>query len=340
MKKIKILFICKKRNDSYGISYGLVNSCKFIVNALEKCGIEGKIVSVVDNNCIDSEVHDYKPTHVFIEALWVVPSKFETLLSKYKKIKWYVRIHSKMPFIAHEGIAIEWLKEYYELTEKHHNFGIASNNMDMVESLKEAFHIHSEYYPNIYCPPEYHFHGHSDPHHHHQSDVLNIGCFGSIRPMKNQLYQAIAAISFGNEMDKKIRFHINSNRVEQMGDSPLKNIRSAFVNTQHELIEHEWVNHEDFIKLVRTMDLGLQVSFSETFNIVSADFVWNKIPVVGSNEIQWLNCMYKADPNCLKSIINKLHVAYFGKLINLHNLNLTNLKEYNEHSVKVWLDRL
>ena len=34
---------------------------------------------VVDNNGIDKEITEYKPTHVFIEGLWVVPEKFDVL---------------------------------------------------------------------------------------------------------------------------------------------------------------------------------------------------------------------------------------------------------------------
>ncbi len=36
------------------------------------------------------------------------------------------------------------------------------------------------------------------------------------------------------------------------------------------------------------MDLGTQVSFTETFNIVVADFVYNGIPCVVSEEIYWM----------------------------------------------------
>src|SRR5580698_6050865 len=111
----RILFICKIRNDFYGPSFGLINSCRFISNALQKNGIDSKVVSVNDNNDIDREVHNYRPTHVFIEALWVVPDKFQELIPLHPDVEWYVRIHSKIPFLANEGMAVEWLKKYYEL---------------------------------------------------------------------------------------------------------------------------------------------------------------------------------------------------------------------------------
>lgn len=335
-KNIKVLFICKDRNNPYGISFGLINSCLFICNALRKFGIDCKVAQVRDNNCIDREVHLYKPTHVFIEALWVVPSKFEVLLPKYRNVEWFVRVHSKIPFISNEGIAIEWFKGYSDLMNKYSNFHIAANSAEIVEDMIRSFNIKVYYFPNIYCPPQYNCEHIPQPSTNH----IDVGCFGAIRPMKNQLYQALAAITFGNEIGKTIRFHINSNRIEQKGDPILKNIIHAFEHTHHHLICHKWMNHEEFIKLVRRMEIGMQVSFSETFNIVAGDFVWNDIPVVGSPEISWLNFLYRANPNSLDSMVTKLYIAYFGRYVNLQRLNKICLDRYNCKSVSIWLDFL
>ena len=106
----KILFICKQRHDRYGVSYGLLNSCKFLCNMLNELGIRAKVISVVDNNCIDKEVHQYKPTHVFIEALWVVPDKFKVLIPLHPSVKWYVRTHSNTLFLSNEGVAMQWIR--------------------------------------------------------------------------------------------------------------------------------------------------------------------------------------------------------------------------------------
>src|ERR1035437_6255076 len=101
--KARILFVCKDRMSAYGAygygaSYGLINSCRFVGEALNRYfpgEFEFKVASVVDNNRIDAEVYKYKPTHVIIEALWVVPEKMNVLLPKYPNINWIVRIHSK-----------------------------------------------------------------------------------------------------------------------------------------------------------------------------------------------------------------------------------------------------
>lgn len=331
--KKRILFVCKKRNNTYGHSFGLINSCKFICNALHRYDIDAEVVSVVDNNAIDREVHQYKPTHVFIEALWVVPPKFEVLLPRYPKVEWYVRVHSKIPFIANEGIAIEWLRECITLSKKYSNFHVSANNLNIVRAFKEAYNNDVMYFPNIYCPPRY-------PGHQHSKDsdkIIDIGCFGAIRPMKNQLIQAMAAIAFANMLGIKLRFHINADRIEQKGDPVLKNLENAFINTPHELVKHPWMHHEEFVKLVQKMDLGTQISMSETFNIVAADFVWNNVPVVGSKEIEWLSCFYKTEMSDIRNIIHRLFIAYHGKTINLQSMNKWKLDTYNEAATCQWL---
>jgi hypothetical protein len=80
MRKLRVLFVCKQRIDSYGTPIGLINSATFAARTLKNNGIEARVVSVVDNSFIDREVHAYKPTHVIIEALWVTPIKFYELL--------------------------------------------------------------------------------------------------------------------------------------------------------------------------------------------------------------------------------------------------------------------
>lgn len=368
----RVLFICKIRSSFYGPSFGLINSCRFIANALENQGIDCKVVSVVDNNDIDHEVHKFKPTHVFIEALWVVPEKFEELIPLHPKIKWFVRIHSKIPFLANEGMAMQWLREYDELSKVYPQLSIAANSTEIIESFDMAYNIKIGYYPNIYYPPDYddceippgdecdygchgeHSNGHgkgkkhdghdddddNGHHHHHEKNHIDIGCFGAIRPMKNHLNQALASIAFGNKLKKKIQFHINSDRCEMNGDPVLKNLVYAFKDTPHKLILHPWMDHHDFIRLVVKMDVGMQVSLSETFNIVAADFAWNNVAVIGSDEVAWLDRKYKADPHHVEDMVDKLRFAYKGKDHNIQQVNKDNLVKYNKKATKVWLDAL
>jgi len=335
-KKIKVLFITKKKKSSgpgpYGqtISSGLLNSATFMNNMLVKNGIESNIVEVVDNNGIDKEVHDYKPTHVIIEALWVVPSKFEILTKLHPKVKWIIRLHSEVPFLANEGIATQWIFEY----QKFDNVIVSVNSPRIEEELNVVLPKPVLYLPNFY-PVNF---SENKSASEKESDIINIGCFGAVRPMKNHLMQAIAAIKFADDMGYKLRLHINVTRVENNGDPVLKNIRNLFLNSTHELVEHTWLKHEEFVQLIKSMDMCLQVSFSETFNIVTADAVNMNVPVVVSPEVSWVAGLFKANPTNFKSIVRKMKLTWLFKPLYLQFLNKVLLYFYSNKSETIWLD--
>jgi hypothetical protein len=121
-------------------------------------------------------------------------------------------------------------------------------------------------------------------------DTVRIGCFGAIRPLKNQLLQAICSLRYAAEIGRKLEFHINGTRLEPPGgDGVVKNLVNLFKYAKRAtLVQHAWMDHDSFLELVETMDMNMQCSFSETFNNVSADSVSMMVPVVASKEVAWL----------------------------------------------------
>lgn len=341
-KKNKVLFICKKRVDTYGISYGLLNSAAFVANALVAKGLSAEVRCVIDGNGIDREVSKYKPTHCMIEALWATADKMRELCSLHPKTIFVVRIHSKVPFLAMEGIAIEWIRAYQAVARKHANLVISGNSEDFVDDLREALGVsRALYLPNIYMPvavPEpFEFEYESGDRCVDESKkIVNVGCFGAIRPLKNHLAQALAAIQFARKADKQLVFHINGNRVEQRGDTVLKNLRAAFDGTANRLVEHPWTPHAKFIGLVKKMDVGMQVSFSESFNIVAADFVANDVPIVVSKDVSWMPSAFVADPNSVGDIAKKLKRIYGDGCSAAKRA----LNHHNKKATEEWLDYL
>lgn len=203
--------------------------------------------------------------------------------------------------------------------------------MKMFEDLKSIGVKNLVYLPNYYPILKS-----KTPYRHYHRKYINIGCFGAIRPMKNQLIQAVAAIEFGNQIGKPIHFHVNTERIER-GETVIKNLRALFENQkEHKLIEHPWYNHSDFVQLISRMDIGLQLSFNETFNIVAADFVSKNIPIIGSEEIDWLNCLYKAKSTDSRSIVKKMKFAYKYRTWELQSLNKFNLIKLGKKSTDIW----
>lgn len=347
--KPRTLFLLKRREDYnsdkhsiVGLSTGLYNSAKFIVDMLNDAGQDAQIEVVVDNNCIDRVVTKHHPTHVIIEALWVVPSKFAELIKLHPEITWIVRLHSEMPFMAGEGMAMDWIGDYVSYPQVH--IGVNAPRMyDEISTylrLKGVSQDRVVFLPNFY-PQEY---AKAKPKAKPkvESDVINIGCFGAVRLLKNHLIQAIGALKFAEKLGLKLRFHINMNRIEMQGDPAMRNLQALFSQiseTGHQLVGHEWAPREGFLKICSTMDLGLQVSFSETFNIVGADLISQGVPLIGSSEIPWSCDLFNADPVDSDKIATALERAYHFPKFNVW-MNSHNLTKYTDETRKVWLNYL
>jgi glycosyltransferase involved in cell wall biosynthesis len=321
---MRILFIAKKSSGYgyYGAS-GLRNSVRFLVDMLNESGIEAKLEIVTDNNDIDRVVSKYNPSVVIIEALWVVPEKFDVLKQLHPDVRWVVRGHSDIPFLATEGIAIDWIFGYAR-----RGVSVAFNDPRTVENFQKLLGGDEI----LYLPNYYPLYGSV------QSDkddcCFNVGCFGAIRPLKNQLLQAVAAIRYADKTGKRLRFHINATRCEQGGDSVLKNLRSLFANSGHELVESRWHNHENFLRLIGTMNVEMAVSFSETFCITAADAIAAGVPLICSSEVPWASRQSIVCPTETDAMVKKLEHLHAG--LN-HTLNYRNLYKYSKKSKQIWL---
>lgn len=326
----RVLFILK-RNECYGFttytrrSSGLWNSTQFIVQSLVAQGVEAKAVEVVDNNCIDREITSYKPNLVVIEALWVVPPKFDVLKKLHPGVEFWAHLHSNIPFLALEGNAMDWIIEYQK-----RGVGIIANSEESYDALSVICKGALVYLPNVYMR------NYQTPL-KQVKDWIDIGCFGAIRPLKNQLTQALAAIQFAKEIGKQLRFHINGSRVETGGEPVLKNIIQLFqLLPDCLLVQHPWLEPEDFLQVLEDIDIGMQVSITETFNTVSADYVTAGIPMVVSKQIQWASSLCKSDTFEIKDIVKVMHQVIGNNYLvwlNRHYLN-----DFSNDSKIMWFN--
>ena len=341
----KILFILRRREDynatvhsNVGLSTGLYNSANFMNLMLQDAGINSVLAVAIDNNCIDRLVTQHKPSHVIIEALWVVPSKFAVLQKLHPDVTWIVRLHSEMPFMAGEGMAMDWLGDY----SKCRNVVIGVNAPRMLRETRLYLqHLNNWddstaskkviYLPNFY-PQEY-----KTKTLDKNKEFIDIGCFGAVRLLKNHLLQAFGAIEFADSIGKKLRFHINAGRIEMQGGPVVHNLRGLFQQIHargHAMVNHQWTPREQFLELCADMDICLQSSFSETFNIVGADVISQGVPLVGSREIPW-QVLGTSDPTNSVDICKQLKFAYDWPQLNVR-LNQFGLKTYTNKTRKIW----
>lgn len=340
----ELLFICKRREGYAGhgvwLSSGLRNSAQMCVDMLNGAGLSAELVEVVDNNDIDREVARTRPRVVIIEALWVVPEKFEVLQKLWPRVTWVVRLHSELSFLSTEGIAMQWVLGYLD----HPNVRVAGNSREAVHQLRaivaaakpklEEMEVHGK----VLSLPNYYPLGDPALKIFRAAKFLDVGCFGALRPLKNQLMQAAAAIRYAERAGRVLRFHINGSRCEQGGGTVLENLRALFHHERHSLVEHEWLNHAEFVALLGAMDASMCVSLSETFCIVAADTVAAGVPLLCSREVPWAWEGALAEPTVLESVaagLGRVLDYEFGQKCHQHNV--ANLRASNIDAQFQWL---
>jgi hypothetical protein len=331
----RVLFILKERQYSQAkTSYGLINSATLVADFLTRHRYECKVASVIDANFIDKEVYDFKPDFVILEALWVPVYKLDELTSlrRYKHIKWIVRVHSDIGFLSVETQGLKYLNEYIGLHK--HNLTIAMNSKKFVDALSDSLRYKFSYLPNVVTLKEPDIDFLEERHH------IDIGCFGAMRILKNQCFQAICAIRASDFLEKKLFFHITPNLGIE-NDPVLANLIELFKNSKHELVIHDWLPNDEFQKLVRKMDIGLQLSFTESFNIVSTDFINNNRLIIVSDAIDWLFPLVQTSTTNYDDATKKIVYAYKhrnGLLLKARERNA--LMKYNEEAEHEWMSFL
>ncbi len=327
---------------SSGLSSGLANSARMVSLILGESGINNEevlseVIQVIDANSIDREVFRFRPDIVIIEAFWVTPAKLRVLRQLHPTVKWVVRNHSNIPFLALEGFPLAWIPELVKIR----NVYVATNSLASLRDLREVVIQRAGLTPEEAAQKvveftNYYYAEYPDNWvHDDQSLTIDIGCFGAIRPLKNQLIQAIAAIRFARQVGRQLRFHMNVSRLENSGSNAVYNALASVFGGQTgiELVEHTWMPHAVFVPFVATMDLTMQVSFSETFNIVTADAVSVGVPVVVSDDIAWIDDAFKADPTSSDRMVEKLNAAFEAGRRGLHRVNTAGLNLYNAQSL-------
>lgn len=351
----RIAFLLRERNNyftgeedysyGYGLQSGLLNSATLVMEMLrDRLDYETTLEQLPDNNAIDRFVTQWNPDIVVLEAYWVTPAKLRELVPLHPDVLWVVRNHSSIPFLSLEGVVLDWSLEYVNIP----NVVLSNNDVRTNHHIAQIIAAaHPEWtdgeinsncvlLPNYY-PPD--LRREVDP--EFDGRVIKIGLFGAIRPLKNHLNQAVAAVEYCNRRnDLALELHINASRIEQGGSPILNNIHALFNHLdpeRYKLVEHDWLSREEFLDLVDTMDVGMQVSFAETYNITAADFVTSSKPIVVSPEITWVHPEFYANPTDTYDIRRVLAraVRNRGSRARRH-VNLRRLRLYSLWSAGLW----
>lgn len=310
------------------VGSGLYNGVNLITRALVQRGLDIGVVEISKATQLSDEIERHKPNLVIVQALWLDPDEIEQLKKKFRKVKFACHLHSNIPFLSIEGKAMEYCHRYAKMGVK------------IIANSYESFIAYRSFLPeemvvwcnNIYSRPETKAPKKSDEH-------LDVGCFGAIRPMKNILTAAMAAIQYAKDYDRKVNFHFNSSRIEAGGSGTYQNLIQLFLHLEDERVAMQpvdWVAPDQFPEYMSRMHVHLQPSMTETFNVVTADAIMANVPIVVSRAIDWVDESCIVDSNLVTDYVKKMNFVMGEKTLLKNNKLL--LEKYKATAISQWVD--
>jgi hypothetical protein len=169
-------------------------------------------------------------------------------------------------------------------------FHVAGNSLKFCKWITAAYGAPCAYLPNLYyldsTPPL--VPGFA-------AGTLRIGAFGATRPLKNFMSAAGAALSLARTLKSNLELWVSSGRTEGGGDTIMRAVHAMLDGVPGvSIVESGWQSWPKFRQLAGHMHLLLQPSYTESFNMVTADGVAEGVPSVVSEAIDWAPDHWKA----------------------------------------------
>lgn len=278
-----------------------------------------------------NEANEHPLTHLVISAPWLSPFDLEILIQHFKDIQFVILSHSNVGFLQADACGVELLRAYQDLEDRYLNLRVGGNSRQFVKWLEAAYHKRAILLPNLYSTKDAQLTKQWD-----SVSSLKVGAFGAVRPYKNFMTAAAAALVIHSITGVPVEFHMSAGG-EGDGDRVSVAIEAMLKDTGVTLVKHGWSYWYDFIKLVASMDLMIQVSYTESFNLITADGVLAGVPSVVSSAIRWAPSSWKAD------VDDAIDVARKGVLLLKmppSNKGIKALTSSNENGIVKWFEFL
>lgn len=265
-----------------GLGVAALNNAK----VLNEHGVTATVISA--NTVKDIEAYlnsDRSITHVVISAPWIPVAELSRLVHQRPRLIFAVNYHSNVAFLRADTRGIELLREYVNLDLGTVNFFMAGNSSRFTTWVKHAFGAPCALLGNMYHLDRGQIHrGARRP--RGESGILRIGSFGAPRIQKNMISGAAAALELGQEMHRDVEFWMNSGREDAGVIRTVTALLQGMPGIALRLVP--WTSWPQIRRIVRSLDLLISVSSTETFSMVTADGVAEGVPSVTSDAISWV----------------------------------------------------
>lgn len=277
-------------------------------------------------------------SHVVIGALWIPTAALAKCARMFPDTKFVVTCHSNVAFLSIEPNAVRLLREGAALQAELHNFSIAGNSRKFTHWMTAAYGAHCLYLPNLYymdsgtntAPRRTPWASRGGP--------IKIGMFGATRMLKNFPGGVAACVQLAQELCADVQIWVNSGRED--GPKSLLDTARRMVEGLPNASLHffPWAPWPVFRTWVGGMDVGCMPSFTESFNMVTADAVHQGVPSAVGSAVSWTPPEWQCDADSTVSIVRTLvallhdpHAARRGEEA---------LRAHNQEGIAAWMQWL
>jgi glycosyltransferase involved in cell wall biosynthesis len=270
-------------------------------------------------------------SHCVISAAWFPAMQLAALSRQFHEIDFTVVSHSNVGFLQADPSAFTILRGTGDLQTGATNIHLGANNQKLIDFWGITYQQPMRLLPNMYdltgAP--------AIPQKWRGGSRLRIGCFGAVRPLKNLVTAGAAALEIGARLQADLEFYVSSGRVEGGADTVMRTLQNMYVGLPNAtLMQIGWQDWPAFRRQVRNMDLLLQPSYTESFNMSTADGIAEGVPSVTSDAIDWVPSRWIASGD------DATDIADVGIAL-LHDpsaaaAGLAALKQHNAEGLTAW----
>jgi hypothetical protein len=277
------------RNISHiGLGVAALNTAK----VLRREGIKADVWPIIDAKDLRKRLQTEPAKDVIISAPWIPSSELQGMANEFPDTQFAVNCHSNVGFLQADRNGVKLVRELMELELGTHNIHLAGNCRRFCDWVEAAFASPCAYLPNLYYLDE-----HSSTHQPalYNGGTLRIGVFGATRPLKNLMSAAGAAVEIARGLRVPLDLWLSAGRAEGGGETVLAAVKEMLAGLPNvNLVLNGWQSWPKFRKVVGHMHLLLQPSYTESFNMVTADGVAEGVPSVVSEAVDWAPAYWQA----------------------------------------------
>jgi hypothetical protein len=276
------------RNISHiGLGVAAMNTAK----VLRRADIKTDVWPILSAADLRVRLRSVPVEQVIISAPWIPATELQSLAGEFTDTQFAVNCHSNVGFLQADRNGVKLLRETIEVEMGTHNVHVAGNSRRFCDWVRSAFGVPCAYLPNLY-----YLDARPNPHRAFTAGTLRVGAFGATRALKNLMSAAGAAVEIARNFRVPLELWLSAGRTEGGGEgilAALKEMLNGLPNVT--LMLNGWQSWPKFRKIVGHMHLLLQPSYTESFNMVTADGVAEGVPSVVSNAIDWAPDDWKAE---------------------------------------------